>query len=162
MRQRLRTLDAALPVVLIGGLLPVVGLGVGTAAADDGWTPSITVSGRQSAYDVGSGNLPSTAVTPGGTALVVWSDNGRIRLASRQPGSTWSEPRLLHVQRHPQRGWGSGLGPQLGVDRGGTQTLVWKQGRSIRAMRRPVGEKWGSPVKIDVTPGRQRPVSPSI
>ena len=86
MRRSWRTLSVGLPVMLIGGLLPMAGLGLGTAVADDGWTPSIKLSGRQDAWRVGSGSRPSTAVTPGGTALVVWSDRGRIRIASRQPG----------------------------------------------------------------------------
>jgi hypothetical protein len=149
-------LAAAAVIAMTAG----VGQGAGAVSAASlgsrsGWGPAVTLSGRLNASAVESGAPPSAAVAANGAVRVVWVDKQRVMTVTMSPGHPWSKPRLLY-----RSGAAAPAAPQVAVDPWGNQVVVWTQGHTLRALRRPAGGSWQArPVMLAVLPGRQRVLS---
>src|SRR5207245_2126632 len=58
------------------------------------------------------------AVGPAGNAVVVWTEDGVVRAASRPAGGAWSAPATLSPV---------GVLPRVGLDAAGSAIAVWRR-----------------------------------
>ena len=80
-------------------------------------------------------SVPIVALSPGGKGAALWSENGD-RMIARLDGDAWSPAETL--------GPGETERAALAVDDGGTITMLWMNGVTLRAQRSD-GEGWAAP-----------------
>jgi hypothetical protein len=122
-----------------------------------GWTAGQVSDGR---FDQALGT-PAIAVSAAGKQVAVWSGQGDIFAASREPGAAWSESQPVvdescSTPADP---------PDLAVDAAGNSYAVWQDEHSGRSeiyfAYRPASGSWGTPVQLG-DPGADDCRSPAI
>jgi hypothetical protein len=119
------------------------------------WQTPVTLSGLS-----GGHGLPSIASDPQGEAVAVWEsfEQSLIQTALRPAGGSWHKRQELFAA--PAHGE-EGSAPQVAMDSHGDAIAVGVGSRgsrdTIRAVWRPVGKSWQSPLTLYTAPGRVVP-----
>lgn len=115
-----------------------------------GWGAAARLSGSGSVVTSG----PALALTPSGTAVAAWVEDGSV-LVSRGDAvaGTWEPPIFLATSNLPKRD------PQVAMNPAGDTTIAWVQSMGsevVAAVFQPRAEDWGSPVSLGSTQASSR------
>ncbi len=134
-------------VAALGAALALTGLTTAPAHAAT-WPAPVVVAGPQPDFNYRYD--PQTVVTPDGTTVASWSDNGdldSIMVTERPVGGAWSTP----VPVAPANVWGN----RMAVGPDGTLAITYQNivaGKIVvGAVVRPAGAGWGPPVTLSDT-----------
>lgn len=134
--------------------LGLAGLGIAAPAEarQPGWGAVVNVS-ESAPFTYG----PEVALDAEGNAVAVWPrGERRLRLmaARRTPAGAWSAPGVVPGTR-------GAVEAELAFDGDGDLVLAWSAGRRVKAVRRPSGGSWGSPVTVHRTSAGVRGTRPA-